>query len=274
MNDRLNFRRLGKLIAFDARRCAKKFLVNYLILIALPILLWVLSLIFGFSVFPLIRCAVFFGAMMLAVVLFPSRAYGEVNLPRDGVAFAMLPASSFEKFASMVFYMVLVPILVLLGSYLVDVLLTVLPWGGFNEFVPFAPFRFLLDFVLEENGSYDASDAVMIGGWLRLVKLLLVAEILAVCAYFLFCNTLFKRNKLGYGILMLIGIRQVLSFFFAAIAPEVWSRYSGTIELDNLQNVAFPDFIGRVLIVSVCIRIVFTMVCVVASYYRLRNAKY
>ena len=198
MNNTFDFKRFNQVVAYDWKRFIHNFGITLLVWISMPVMFWVTSLVFGFELPAFIRIFIIFGLIVFTVMSAPSRIYGKVNLLREGVGFAMLPATSLEKFFSMFLYCSLVtPFVTLVGAFLVDFLLTLLPFGGFKEYIP------LWD-ILTDNGF----------GNLMLILLSLVTTAWAESSIFMFGNMLFKRRKSGktFGWFMLIMFTLVLLF--------------------------------------------------------------
>lgn len=140
MNNTFDFKRFGQVVAEDWKLYLRRFGITLIVWTCLPILLWITSLVFDVVIDPGARAG-FIAAFIIATVMtVPAIMYGKANLSRDGVSFAMLPATNSEKFLSMVFYCSIVtPLFCGLGAWAVDSLLTLLPFGGFKEFViPFS----------------------------------------------------------------------------------------------------------------------------------------
>ena len=138
MNDSFSFERFGKVLKMDFGNYVQSFGISMLVLCLTPVALWIISILGKFPVDIEVRGSFMVTLIGLATILVPEKIYGHVNQPREGVGFAMLPATSSEKFFSMLVWCSLVtPLVCALGLYLVDTLLTVLPFGGFKEYVTF-----------------------------------------------------------------------------------------------------------------------------------------
>lgn len=198
MNNSFSFNRFNKVLAYDWKRFLRNFGITMLVWISMPVMFWVTSLVFGFELDTSVRVFIILGLVAITVMSAPSRIYGKVNLPREGVGFAMLPATSSEKFFSMFIYCsLLTPFLTLVGAWLVDCLMTLLPFGGFKEFIPLKE--------IFTSGEF---------GERMLVFLALVATTWAESSAFMFGNMLFKRRKAGktFGWALLILFVLVLIF--------------------------------------------------------------
>jgi len=149
--------------------------------------------------------AVVIGCLVFLVLMFvPSKVYGKANLSREGVGFAMLPASNLEKFFSMVFYCsVLTPLIVGLGSWAIDTLLALLPFGGFDGFVLLPKY--------EQLG-------------IQIVAI--VCSCLLLSSVFMFGNMIFKKRKAGktiaWGLLIIFVITMTLQLFHFWDAFGMW----------------------------------------------------
>jgi len=198
MSNTFNFKRFNKVLAFDWKRFIRNFGITLLVWISMPVMFWVTSLVFDFEMDNWSRVSIIFGLIAITVMSAPSRIYGKVNLPREGVGFAMLPATSSEKFFSMFIYCsLLTPFLTLVGAWLIDSLMTLLPFGGFKEFLPLKE--------ILTGGEF---------GERMLVFLALVTTVWAESSAFMFGNMLFKRRKAGktFGWALLILFVLVLIF--------------------------------------------------------------
>ena len=93
MNNTFNFNRFNKVLAYDWKRFLRNFGITLLVWISIPVMFWVTSLVFDFEIESFVRIPIIFSLIAITVMSAPSRIYGKVNLPREGVDFAMLPAS-------------------------------------------------------------------------------------------------------------------------------------------------------------------------------------
>ncbi len=210
MNNTFNLKRFNQVLAYDWKRFIRNFGITLLVWISMPVMFWVTSLVFGFEMPVEAREFILFGLVAITLMSAPSRIYGKVNQPREGVSFAMLPATSLEKFFSMFFYCSLVtPVVTLLGSWLVDCLMTLLPFGGFKGTAMYEDFL--------RNISF--------GGFVMLV-VALVTTAFAVSSIFMFGNMVFKRRKAGktfaWGLLIIFVVAMILQLFHFWEAFGTW----------------------------------------------------
>ncbi len=141
--------------------------------------------------------------MMIVLMISPAILYGNCNRMRKGIHFAMLPASKLEKYLSMILVTAVVcPVLYIVATLLVDMLLTLLPFGPFEEwFWESDSFGFV--YLLSEIGAGVGVSAL----YVTLANLLLTSSL------FMFTNTIFKKNKALNTILWCIILSFVLSLF-------------------------------------------------------------
>ena len=134
MNNTFAFNRFKNLLLKDGKMYIRNFGTGLIVFCCLNAIFWIFNLLFGTKSEELFRFGMLCTWTSLAMLLVPSKVYGKANLSREGVGFAMLPASSLEKFISMFTYCAIVtPIIVFFGGYLVDTLLSLFPFGGFER---------------------------------------------------------------------------------------------------------------------------------------------
>ena len=189
MNSNFDFKRFDQVVARDWRLYLRRFGITLIVWMCLPIVLWITSLLWEFDMENGIRAGFVAAFIFATVISVPSRVYGNANLSREGIGFAMLPATNTEKYLSMILYCsILTPIACGLGCWLVDTLLTLLPFGGFKEFITF-PFNATL---------VKSALSVLLFFWL-------------FSSYFLFGNMIFKKRKTGKTLAWLLLILFVIS---------------------------------------------------------------
>ena len=218
MNNTFELKRFNQVLAYDWKRFIRNFGITLLVWISMPVMFWVTSLVFGFELPAFIRIFIIFGLVAITVMSAPSRIYGKVNLSREGVAFAMLPASGLEQFLSMFIYCsLLTPAITMVGAWLVDCLMTLLPFGGFVEYIP------VIDALKGVSFGHFAAMAVM-----------MVTTGLAESSVFMFGNMLFKRRKSGktFGWFLLIMFVLVLLLQLT----NGWKLFDVIFSTDSIAN--------------------------------------
>ena len=213
MNNTFDFNRFKKVLARDYRATYSRFGLAALILSLLVVTVWIFYLVTGNPYYRLIpdyyteqewmdlfyrdnldaRFSTILSGIAISFAIAPAIIYKSCNLKGRGNYYAMLPASHLEKYLSMLFYCCIVaPLAVLLGSFIVDTLLTLLPFGYFKYFI---------------WNYYDLPHITTEDMLFFIDFLFLTASI------FMFSNTLFKRAKFIKTVLwlMLIGFILLLT---------------------------------------------------------------
>lgn len=241
MKKSFDLKRFGQVLAKDGKGYFRNFGISLIVWSCIPVLFWIATLIFDINIDDETRATII-GCLVFSVLIFvPSKVYGKANLSRDGVGFAMLPATSLEKFLSMVLYCsVLTPLIVGLGSWAIDSLLYLLPFGGFERFFVVLP------------KSHLGMQLVTIG-----------SAILLFSSIFMFGNMVFKKRKAGktiaWGLLILFVITMVLELF------HFWDAF-GRWEFGIDPN--------TVVWINDGIMLVFAIVLYYLTYRRIKNQKY
>ncbi len=142
MNNTFDINRLGKLIRFDGVQFSQKLLKSIIIIEAAIFFgAWMFISALRTTSLPDERSFMFYLSVFLVSVFNIERLYGDNNDPKKGIQFAMLPASTLEKTISIIFYCCIVlPLTCLILSLIMDSILAVLPFGGFEGFTTLSSF--------------------------------------------------------------------------------------------------------------------------------------
>ena len=178
----------------------------------------------------------------------------------------MLPASLCEKFTSMALYSFIVcPLVVFVGSTLVDIILTVLPFGPYKEYIWQAP-----DWLRQMNtlGGYTTGFGAFV---------LLIFKIFAVSSLFMLANTIFKKNKFVKTILWLMIIVFALIIIIVPIMnhinwPEGWNwiiKIGKWLGVQSEEHLLRLFYWGRLLLFA-AMTFIFSLV----TYHRLKKMQY
>lgn len=284
MNNTFNFNRFCKVVSLNVKRYVDQFGLTFLILCAMPIVLWLLTLVFDFMMPCIARFGVAYVAVFLSAILVPAKAFGHINLQREGVSFAMLPASSLEKFLSIAILCILTPILVMACSYVVDSLLVLLPFGGFNDFISGGFMKTMEDFL---NGLMAGTDALdeanaiakmnvleMFDGLASSEEFYLFVSMFFTVGLFLLGNSLFKTHKTAKTFVVMLGVSYAVSMIMQTIL------LSGGY-MTKLQNIAgemdFSMFSSLMRTVFVSQEIIYALIAVglfVGTFFKVKNQKY
>ena len=113
MNNTFNINRFGKILKHDGLNFFPNLILALAILWAIPVIVYLFTalmpgdeekgLIDAFS-----RIDTIATLSTIALIIAPARLYKYCNDSRKGIVYAMLPASTLEKFLSMVIYCVIV----------------------------------------------------------------------------------------------------------------------------------------------------------------------
>ena len=243
MNNKFDFKRFKQVVVEDWRLYFRRFGITLTVWTCLPIVIWITSLVFGIEVDPSPRGGLIFAFIFATVMTVPAHVYGKANLSRDGVSFAMLPATSTEKFLSMVLYCsIITPLFCGLGAWAVDSLLTLLPFGGFKEF--FVPFKV-------EYLGYN----------LLVTAMLFFTE----SSLFMLGNMIFKKRKTGKTFAWILLILFVITLIIQI--PFLYDGLDHLMEnLNKTPKIAYWSGIAFLLVLTTCFNLL--------TYRRIKNQKY
>ena len=246
MNNTFDFKRFGQVVAKDWKDYFRSFGIALIVGCSLPILSWISTLILDFEMVNGSRSALIGVFVFTALMFVPSKVYGNANLSREGVSFAMLPATSTEKFFSMVLYCsALTPLIVGMGSWAVDSLLTILPFGGFADFVVFTKNSFGMGMLLVGRACM----------------------VLSVSAIFMFGNMVFTKRKTGktiaWAMLIIFIVTMVLQLFNFWEAFGTWVTNT-SVRLEH-------RFLGWV---YSAFMLVVAILFYILTYFKIKTQKY
>ena len=282
MNNKFSFDRFGKLLAMDGKKYLRNFGITWAILCSLNVGTWLLTAVFGFAMPTFVRWMVIYVAVFLSCILVPAKAFGDINLPREGVRYAMLPVSNWEKYLSYVLYCVMTPVVVALVSWGIDSLLTLIPAGGFHSFIrSFGVMGAMTDFMnqlADPSGILDPSDLTedyMFG--LNLMNKVGTMEVWNYLVGFLFTiglfmmgNLLFKHHKTGITFGIMMGVSYVTSTIMQVV------MFSSNIFnfMSDVDFASIADMIGSMMWGSIILNIVLTIALYVGIFFKLKTQKY
>ncbi len=221
MNNTFTFNRFKNLLLKDGKMYFRNFGTTLIVICCLNAIFWIFNLLFGSTTLQEVRFGLLCVWTALAMMLVPEKVYGKANLSREGVSFAMLPASSLEKFISMFIYCAIVtPIVVFFGGYLVDTLLSLFPFGGFEKPIHLYTLNEIMRLADDNKGvlqtgemSVTFTDVFPVG----VMRTSLYMGIIQWAAIFMLGNMLFKKHKAGKTFACYLGIGYVLSTLFGLV---------------------------------------------------------
>lgn len=285
MNNTFNINRFGSLLAFDGKKYIRSFGLSLAILCGLNLVLWLLTLIFNFTMPTFPRWGVIYFAMFLGIILVPAKAFGDINLSREGVRFAMLPVSNLEKYLSYVFFCLLTPVAIILGSWAIDSLLTLLPFGGFEHYIKhFGMFSMMQDFLTEVGALNDSGvvgdadvdiQAVFDKFGSSYEWGTIIGTIFSV-GIFMFGNLLFKTHKTAKTLACMIGISYIISLFMQSFffAKGIYPWLDGDTMGISSDIDSITGFINGAMAYNIIINLILTIGLFIGIYYKLKTQKY
>ena len=284
MNNTFDWTRFCKVVRKDFSNIWQNAGTSLLIITLLPILAWLLWwALSGIeempAIVPEVRWCFIAGSVLLAAMVSPSRMYRTSNLQKEGIYFAMLPASKLEKYLSMLLFTIVVcPLLCFLGGMVLDYFLTLLPFGPYNKWL--WQTDYLADALDGYRGLVSGAFPNVNENTLMLVqvftpwKVVLYALLchLSNVALFLFTNTIFKKHKVLQTLLWTWLISFVLNIVLTPIMGAMmidgnWiEEFFETANPVRSFNIAYWA--------AVVWSVVLTTVFFWWASYRLKNMKY
>lgn len=283
MNNTLDFNRLGKVIRRDAMNFIPNFGWSLVILWAIPVVLWLTSFTFvsqGGELTGRIQMLRFLST--IALIGAPAKLYKDCNDPRKGIQYAMMPASSLEKFISMfIFCVIVTPIVYTAGALALDTIMAAFP--GKN---PYNGFIFNLLFNAKEqnreiveamsiqslmyDGYLDDVNNAFSGFFIYFSKII---SVILMSSIFMFGNMIFKKRKTS----KMIGILTLI-FIFAMVIFIKWvmnhEDFLSNISDEELNRGMLIHLIRKVNYISWMISIIISAVMLGLTYRKIKTQKY
>jgi hypothetical protein len=278
MNNTFNFNRFKNLLLKDGKMYIRNFGTNLIVFCCLSAIFWIFNLLFGSSSESTFRFGMLCTWTGLAMMMVPEKAYGKANLSREGVAFAMLPASSLEKFISMFLYCAIVtPVVVFFGGYLVDTLLSLFPFGGFEKPIHLHTINDIVHMIDNSEGVVQSSS--MVTSFtdvfpIAVIRTSLYVGIIQWAAIFMLGNMVFKKHKVGKTFASYLGISYVLSTIFGLTflrsnRLEQWMETLEDFPEGEMIRIAHNGMIWGMVFV-----IIITAVLLYFTYRKIQTQKY
>ena len=278
MNNTFSFNRFKNLLLKDGKMYIRNYGTSLIVWCCLNAIFWIFNLLFGSETMPPVRFGMLCTWTALAMLMVPSKVYGNANLSREGVGFAMMPASSLEKFVSMFVYCAIVtPIVVFFGGYLIDAFLSVFPFGGFEKPIRLYSLNEIIRMANDTEGVVNVGDFELsleqvfpIG----VMRTSLYVGIIQWAALFMLGNMLFKKHKAGKTFACYLGISYLFSMLFGLLVVS-----SDRIEqwLESLEDLPAEEVVRlwhNATIWGMIISIVITAVLLYFTYRKIKTQKY
>lgn len=275
MNNTLDINRLGKVIKRDFYTFYKNFGINLAVITAIPILSWIMSTSFETISLPIARVILISCLLVLVIIWTPAGIYRKANHPREGIDFAMLPASALEKFLSMAFYCIIVtPLLFLASCVIIDFILYWLPFGAYHSplSIPDIPW----------NEIFEADNDPDYIQFIKIIKISIPCAIpIAIMLYssiFMLGNMLFQGHKTTKTIASLIGISWVVQIIFAilfsiiTINPFIIADIESI--LDNTDEEVLKVVVKAFIPISLAFHALVSFVCMYFTYRKIKTQRY
>lgn len=233
-------------------------------------LMWVtLALVFGHSwnAPGLIPRAIVFYVAAFALVLYQTRTYGYLTERRAGSSWLMIPASTTEKFISMMLITVLVLPIAFSVVYLAsDALIVLLDPTASDPLI--SSFSTVIDkynnFMVNAGKSMGLSASIMI--------LPVILQLFCDFLFFLLCGICFKRWKLAGAFAILIGLQFVLTSIIGIVA------FNPHIEAWLTDIFADPDSVQQTFsaLIAWCnvVNVLFILGLGTGIFFRIKNLKH
>ena len=279
MNNTFSFNRFKNLLLKDGKMYIRNFGTSLIVWCCLNAIFWIFNLLFKSTSVSGFRFGMLCTWTALAMMMVPEKVYGKANLSREGVAFAMLPASSLEKFLSMFIYCAIVtPIIVFFGGYLVDTLLSLFPFGGFEKPIHLYTINEVVHMMDNSEGVVQSSNMELSFGDVfpvGVIRTSLYVGIIQWAAIFMLGNMLFKKRKTGRTFACYLGISYLLSTIFGLAFTsssshlKQWLENMDSVSEEEMLQIAHNGLIGGMVFV-----ILITAVLLYFTYRKIKTQKY
>ena len=277
MNNTLDIKRFGKVLRRDGLNFFPNLILSLAILWAIPVVIYLFTSLMPtdgtknvFDAFG--RINIIETLTKIAIIIAPARLYQYCNDSRKGIGYAMLPASTLEKFLSMVIYCVIVtPIVYVAGALAIDSILALFN-GPYDEFAQ-------IDSSIANHdvaGLLDDTWPIFVKNlsptFLRILSLL---GLLTLSSIFMFGNMIFKKRKTG----KMIGILILLAIIIMIISINYVANNEALIEYFNQINENnVTEFIERMIFiwmnVALYTEIIVSALLLFGVYRKIKTQKY
>ncbi len=267
MNNVFDFKRFGNYFLYDLRNAKNNYGLSLLILGCMPIAIFIIiqlfSLIFRQQVasFPMpIKYTQIFIVVLVATIGAGTKIYGHLTEKKAGSNFLMLPASTLEKWLSMLLVVcVAVPFVLLALQVASDALMSFIFPGTYGaRMYELIPLQEAKDAMQEVGVSFN------FGGYLFL-------EWCESVLVFTLGALIFKKSKIAKTILCLMGI----SFIISTIMMIILGFDGVNVYFNWLEHfdtvVGFTDFLNWTMNLTFFV----TLGLIIGGmYYRIRTLKH
>lgn len=281
MNNMFSFNRFGKLLAMDGRKYFRNFGITLAILCGLNIVLWILTVLFGFTMPTLARYLVIWLSVFLGMIMVPAKAFGDINLPCEGVRYAMLPASTLEKYFSYILFCLMTPLIIIFGSWGIDSLLTLLPIGGFVHYIRHFVFSDIMQDFFRKMAEMAGADAtgkeVFDQEFYNIFDSMhytykMIMGLFLNLGIFMFGNLLFKTHKTGKTLVLMIGVSYVVSTIMQMVLIAKGGSFMMNTEVTDFTSLG--QLISPIFSIKNIIDTLITIALYVGIFFKFKTQKY
>ena len=283
MNNTFNINRFGKILKHDGLNFFPNLILVLAILWAIPVIIYLFTALMPteedkdvFDAFS--RIDIISTISSIALIIAPARLYKYCNDSRKGIGYAMLPASTFEKFLSMVIYCVIVaPIIYVAGALAIDSILALFngPYEGFAVSAYFNKYA-QINYVLGKdqlNGLVDDTWPIFLNSLSPTVLVLLnLFGTLLLSSIFMFGNMIFKKRKTA----KMIGILILLFIVFMIVVINYVAHHETMFSEWDTDTAS--DILKRFIIVTMNVvlysEIIVTALLLWGVYRKIKTQKY
>ena len=286
MNNTFNIQRFGKILKHDGLNFFPNFILSLAILWAIPVVIYLFTALMPTDGTKQIydamsRVNVIDALLKIAIIIAPAILYKTCNDSRKGIGYAMLPASTLEKFISMVIYCVIVtPIIYVAGSLAIDTILALFngPYKDFAASLYFDKFS-QIEYSFEQHGTkvmLDDALPIFINNLSpAFMRVLSILGTLMLSSIFMFGNMIFKKRKTGkmIGILIFLSILFMIIFINYVANNEALANYFEQINEDNVSE--FIIRLIRIMMnVALYTEIIVSTLLLWGTYRKIKTQKY
>ena len=284
MNNTLNINRFGKILKHDGLNFFPNLILTLAILWAIPVIVYLFAALMptndtkdAFDAFS--RVDLISTLANIAIIIAPARLYRYCNDSRKGIGYAMLPASTLEKFLSMIIYCVIVtPIIYVAGALAIDSILALFhgPYEGFAVSIYFDTFAKINAVFQRDNIMLDESFMLYYASISQTFMLILSAlGTLTISSIFMFGNMIFKKRKTGkmLGILILLFIIFMIVVINYVAHNEDIALYFQQMNDDNKAEI-IKNIIFRTMDITFYAEIIISALMLFGVYRKIKTQKY
>ena len=278
MNNTFSLNRFKNLLLKDGKMYIRNFGTSLIVWCCLNAIFWIFNLLFVSSTMPPIRFGMLCTWTALAMMMVPSKVYGNANLSREGVGFAMMPTSSLEKFLSMFIYCAIVtPVIVFFGGYLVDAFLSIFPFGGFEGRIRIYTIGEIVRMIDDTSGVAQTGKASVLFSDIFPVGVIRTAfytGIISWSAIFMLGNLLFKKHKAGKTFACYLGISYLISTVLGLVAVSSERVKLWLERFDEFSDAQIANTLVNCMTWSLVISIIITVLLLFFTYRKIKTQKY